>query len=281
MSTPILAHPDIPLVIELLAHLHHILIHSQVYFIGLFGTTNAYMTNILRRCICLQRNVHRKASCSQNSSTGKETTEVNKDSIVKRITLSNISNIQRSPLLFKQASLAALRQKLITTNGQLGPETALSPEQFEHVLSGVQYLQNPVASTNGQEQRSAIEAIVKMVTTWPVDLRFPGLDLLRLYALYQPALLIASLADSDLEAFFRVWANLNELSTVAIPVNKTLETNYMLAIRTYVNLFGSDAGLEYIKVHQLSIYSLLLADGAWQSFKTKNFRLAIATLFLK
>ncbi|CAO3696066.1 unnamed protein product [Umbelopsis ramanniana] len=184
---------------------------------------------------------------------------------------------QRSPLLFKQASLAALRQKLITTNGQLDPETALSPEQFEHVLSGIQYLQNPAASANGQEQRSAIEAIAKMVTTWPVDLRFPGLDLLRLYALYQPALLIASLADSDLEAFFRVWANLNELNTA---VNKTLETNYMLAIRTYVNLFGSDAGLEYIKSHQLSIYSLLLADGAWQNFKTKNFRLAIATLFL-
>jgi phospholipase A-2-activating protein len=186
--------------------------------------------------------------------------------------------VQRSPLLFKQASLAALRQKLITTNGQLDAETALSPEQFEHVLNGIQYLQNPAASANGQEQRSAIEAIAKMVTTWPVDLRFPGLDLLRLYALYQPALLIASLADSDLEAFFRVWANLNELNTT---VNKTLETNYMLAMRTYVNLFGSDAGLEYIKSHQLSIYSLLLADGAWQNFKTKNFRLAIATLFLK
>ncbi|KAI8581223.1 hypothetical protein K450DRAFT_233707 [Umbelopsis ramanniana AG] len=182
---------------------------------------------------------------------------------------------QRSPLLFKQASLAALRQKLITTNGQLDPETALSPEQFEHVLSGVQFLQNPTASANGQEQRSAIEAIAKMVTTWPVDLRFPGLDLLRLYALYQPALIIACLADSDLEAFFRVWANLNDLSTVTAPVNKTLETNYMLAVRTYVNLFGSDAGLEYIKSHQLSIYSLLLADGAWQSFKTKNFRLAV------
>lgn len=181
-------------------------------------------------------------------------------------------------MLFKQASLAALRQKLITTNGQLNPESALSPEQFEHVLSGIQYLQNPAANANGQEQRSAVEAIAKMVTTWPVDLRFPGLDLLRLYALYQPALLIASLADSDLEAFFRVWANLNELNTA---VNKTLETNYMLAIRTYVNLFGSDVGLEYIKSHQLSIYSLLLADGAWQNFKTKNFRLAIATLFLK
>lgn len=191
---------------------------------------------------------------------------------------------QRTPLLFKQASLAALRQKLTTTNSQLDSATALSPELFERVNIGIQYLQNPTQNIPEQEQQGAITAIIKLVTTWPVELRFPGLDLLRLYAVYQPALLIASISDSDMEAFFRTWANLDELNNTVSGkqvIGKPLETNYMLALRTYANLFGSDAGLQYIKAHQQSIFSLLLADGAWSSFRSKNFRLALATLFLK
>ncbi|CAO3660671.1 unnamed protein product [Umbelopsis vinacea] len=190
---------------------------------------------------------------------------------------------QRTPLLFKQASLAALRQKLTTTNSQLDSTTALSPELFERVNVGIQYLQNPTQNIPEQEQQGAITAIIKLVTTWPVELRFPGLDLIRLYAVYQPALLIASISDSDMEAFFRTWANLDELNNTVSGkqvVEKPLETNYMLALRTYANLFGSDAGLQYIKAHQQSIFSLLLADGAWSSFRSKNFRLALATLFL-
>jgi phospholipase A-2-activating protein len=187
-------------------------------------------------------------------------------------------------LSFKQASLAGLRQKLITTNSQLDSATALSSVLFEKVMTGVQYLQNPTENTNDPEQQGTIQAIVKMVTTWPVELRFPGLDLLRLYAIYQPALLIASIPHSNLEEFFRNSANLKEIPTAASgnePANKTLETNYMLSIRTYVNLFGSDVGLEYIKRNESNIWSLLLANGAWQPFKTKNFRLALATLYLK
>jgi len=190
---------------------------------------------------------------------------------------------QRTPLLFKQASLAALRQKLTATNGQLDSSLALSSELFEQVNIGIQYLQKPTESVNQEELQGAIAAIVKLVTTWPVELRFPGLDLLRLYAVYQPALLIATISDSDLEGFFRTWANLNDLSTYASgkkSADKTLETNYMLTVRTYVNLFGSDVGLEYIKAHQQSIISLLLSDGAWVSFQSKNFRLALSTLFL-
>lgn len=189
---------------------------------------------------------------------------------------------QRSPLLFKQASLSAIHKKILSTNAEI--DAALSQEDIEKLNEGVHYLQNPVANVSEDKHLASISAILKIITTWPVELRFPGLDLIRLYALYQPSALFSSITDGDLESFFRTWANLNQLSEYTggqKATDKTLETNYMLAVRTYANLFGTETGSGYIKRQKQAIISLLLTDGSWKSFQTKNFRLALATLFLK
>ncbi|KAG2185818.1 hypothetical protein INT43_002255 [Umbelopsis isabellina] len=188
---------------------------------------------------------------------------------------------QKSPLLFKQASLSAIHKKILSTNAEI--DAALSQEDIEKLNEGVHYLQNPVANVSDDKHRGSISTILKIITTWPVELRFPGLDLIRLYALYQPSALLSSITDGDLESFFRTWANLNQLSQYTggqKATDKTLETNYMLAVRTYANLFGTDIGSDYIKRQKQAIISLLLTDGSWKSFQTKNFRLALATLFL-
>ncbi|GAA6006441.1 hypothetical protein JCM11491_004961 [Sporobolomyces phaffii] len=173
----------------------------------------------------------------------------------------------RTFLNFTQANLPALRTKLSQLNEQLAasPSTsslALSTTELSSLDKLIAYLLvalgNPASS--GSPLGDAESAVADKLLEWPVESRFPGLDLVRLVALSSPT-----------PASFPVL--LQSATTPSEP-----PTNSMLALRALANLFVPFIGKATMQSEAEEIIGMLRARGV--AGLNKNGKVALATVVL-
>lgn len=141
---------------------------------------------------------------------------------------------------------------------------------LQSLSAGIKYLANP--SKNSLDSNS-IATVIQICTTWPVDKRFPALDLVRLFALYAPKALETAVPNGDVVGF------LQHMGGLAADANGS-ETNAMLAYRGLANLFSQPEGAQLIWNGRQMVASIMQVDVSGK-FKGKNARLAISTLAVK
>ncbi|KAF7725046.1 hypothetical protein EC973_000453 [Apophysomyces ossiformis] len=173
-------------------------------------------------------------------------------------------------LSLKQTNLAAVEAKLRAFNTELG-SAGLSEAELAALSRAVDYLNDPQGkklSDNG------LLAIVKVCQNWPSEKRFPGLDLLRLLALYSPETLASGVPHAGIVELFITAGQLNEAEKIT---DKISETNAMLAYRGLSNLFNHSAGRELLWEKRQLIMQTLQTEIACK-IKSKPGRLAVSTL---
>lgn len=178
----------------------------------------------------------------------------------------------RGYLTLKQANPDAVLNKIQSLNKEM-TDAKLTLEEIEYLSMSVAFLKNPTgdASLNND---AGLLAVIKMVTQWPVDKRFPALDLVRLFALYAPEELAGAIPQRDVAGFLKEAGGLS-------PDNVTNnETNAMLAYRGLANLFNQESGRQLIWERRNIVSDLLQVDVSGK-FKGKMARLAQSTLAVK
>lgn len=167
-------------------------------------------------------------------------------------------------MTLKQAVPDAVLKKIVALNNEM--DTKLSEQELTSLSNIVQYLKAPqgVLDTN-------LAVIIKMALTWPVQQRFPVLDLIRLLTLYVPTQLAELTPQKNLCEFLRQVGGLTDGSN---------ETNAMLAYRGLANLFNQEQGRSLAWKESQLLADVLSVDISGQ-FKTRNARLAQSTLAVK
>ncbi|KAI9261202.1 WD40-repeat-containing domain protein [Helicostylum pulchrum] len=178
----------------------------------------------------------------------------------------------RGYLTLKQANPDAVFNKIRSLNEEIA-DVKLTAEEFEYLSLSISFLKNPTGASLNND--AGILAVIKMVTQWPLDKRFPALDLVRLFALYAPDELAAAIPHRDVAGFLRDAGGLSSDSNIA-----SNETNAMLAYRGLANLFNKEAGRQ-LAWERRSIISDMLQVDVSGKFKGKTIRLAQSTLAVK
>jgi phospholipase A-2-activating protein len=187
---------------------------------------------------------------------------------------------QKTYLTFRQANIQAILKKI----GQIN-ETLLSDEKTQDIalttseLSTLeklgQFLQN--SSTQASDHKSEFDVICKIITQWPFNNRFPGIDLLRLQILYTsiPAKYVYN--DGNIINFIINYSGISTWPKDNIP-NKDQDTNAMLGLRALSNLFDIKEGKDVLRHEASKILELL--SSTWNKSSNKNNRAARVTVFL-
>ncbi|KAI0761444.1 phospholipase A-2-activating protein [Irpex lacteus] len=156
----------------------------------------------------------------------------------------------RTPLLFRQANVAAMRSKLMQFDADLSNEISTSglamyhqePVYLEETFA---YLTQAVANTSpitaAKLNEKHIDTISSIVERWPSGSRFPVIDLARLVVGH------CSYAFSESEKKRKFFATLFEAaewtSRWTVPVPKSRETNGLLMLRGLANAFKEDTDM--------------------------------------
>lgn len=178
----------------------------------------------------------------------------------------------RGYLTLKQANPDAVLNKIRSLNQEI-TGTKLTTEEVEYLSMSVTFLKNPSGSTSLNNDAGLL-AVIKMVTQWPVDKRFPALDLIRLFALYAPEELAGAIPQRDVASF------LKEAGGLSADNMTPNETNAMLAYRGLANLFNQEAGRQLIWESRQVVSDILQVDVSGK-YKGKMARLAQSTLAVK
>ncbi|KAG0186538.1 hypothetical protein DFQ28_007637 [Apophysomyces sp. BC1034] len=173
-------------------------------------------------------------------------------------------------LSLKQSNLTAVEAKLRDFNGELGAD-GLSETELAALSRAVSYLADPQGKTLSD---NGMLTVVKICQDWPPEKRFPGLDLLRLLALYTPETLASGVPHGGVVDLFLEAGQLNDANATK---NKTSETNAMLAYRGLSNLFNHSAGRELLWNKRQAIVQATQMDVA-SKVQSKAGRLALSTL---
>ncbi|KAI0683709.1 phospholipase A-2-activating protein [Cytidiella melzeri] len=153
----------------------------------------------------------------------------------------------RTPLLFRQANVAAMRGKFMQFDSDLSNEISTSGLAMYHrepdyIEETFRYLTQAVANTSPitapKLDERHINTISSIVERWPSGSRFPVIDLARLivgycsYAFPEP---------DKKRKFFSTLFTAAEWSTRwTVPVPKSRETNGLLMLRGVANAFQED-----------------------------------------
>ncbi|EER40669.1 ubiquitin homeostasis protein lub1 [Histoplasma capsulatum H143] len=182
---------------------------------------------------------------------------------------------QTSYLAIKTANIKTIQKKVQELNEQLvssgSKDISLSPSEVETVIGLCNQLDQTPPLKESPQVEFGIPLTAKIATTWPIANRLPGLDLLRLLAASTPAAASTDYGGSDLISA------LISSGVFKPPLNVN---NAMLAIRTFANLFETDAGraLAISKFSDImtQVGSLANAGGT----PNRNLTIAIATLYI-
>lgn len=169
---------------------------------------------------------------------------------------------QKAYLSIIAANLATIQKKVNEINQDLiskgEKDVSLNPDEVSTLSKLTEFLQT-ASLLNGKPSTkpfSAVEAgldlIVKIITSWTPQNRLPGLDLLRLLAAASPQAATYQFNGS----------RIGEILETSGGFDNDLVNNAMLAARTYVNLFQTVEGKEYMntrfeRVRPLYFFSLL------------------------
>ncbi|KAI8996998.1 WD40-repeat-containing domain protein [Pilobolus umbonatus] len=174
----------------------------------------------------------------------------------------------RTYLFLKQAVPEAVFNKIKALNKEL-TSIKLTEEELTALTKIITFLKTPSGmSLDG----SGLLIVIKMCQEWPVDKRFPALDLLRLITFYAPEELASAVPSRDVVNFIRHVGGLN--------VTDSNETNAMLSYRALANLFHEEIGREILWGKRDVLSELLQVDIS-AKYKGKNIRLAESTLAVK
>lgn len=155
-------------------------------------------------------------------------------------------------VLVKSANLKAISGKIISVNEELSK----SPETLALCLdsNAMQTINNLFAKLQQPNQQvvSALACadVSKIAFSWPLEVRFPGLDLLRI--IVSESFDISILTAEWMTSLSRAGGFLS-LPKSGIP-EKSAQTNIMLATRVMVNLFSCTSGQQFMYAHRIKVY---------------------------
>ncbi|KAF2834954.1 ubiquitin homeostasis protein lub1 [Patellaria atrata CBS 101060] len=182
---------------------------------------------------------------------------------------------QTSFLEITSANLPVIEKKIRELNSQLleqgRKDISLNPSDLDDLAATIKQLQQSRPGNPSTGITSGIDIAIRIATTWPVEKRIPGLDLLRLFAAATPNLYTRT--SSDDKTIVDLLASAGVFEPQA-PPNHT-----MLAIRALVNLFNTDEGRLIADGEFDKIYALVEPFAKAES-PNKNSIIAIATLFI-
>lgn len=171
-------------------------------------------------------------------------------------------------MTLKQANPEAVLNKIRSLNTEITDNQLTEPE-LNALASTANYLKNPSGSSIDGD--AGLLAILKLCSQWPIDKRFPALDLLRLLSLYLPEQLSAVIPQRDIVGFIVETSGL---------LSGGSETNAMLAYRGLANLFNQEAGRQLVWEKREKVLDVMQVDVSGK-YKGKNARLAASTLAVK
>ncbi|TPX30514.1 hypothetical protein SmJEL517_g05939 [Synchytrium microbalum] len=174
---------------------------------------------------------------------------------------------------FKAANISAIRSKIQQFNNELSATPALQLDTSSlTILARVCTLLESAGATNSTvaftvEDMGVVE---KMAFEWPLNKRFPAVDLLRLCLAYSAQPILTHGA-----TFIQ---KLLSLCPPGPQLSKEEETNLMLALRALANIYLHPAGRKVIASTRQQIFGAI--KESWRGSVNKNLRLAFATVLL-
>lgn len=179
---------------------------------------------------------------------------------------------QTSYLTIVTANLAVMEKKIKELNQQFldegAKELSLNPSDLQTLSATCRQLQQ----TSGKSASPAgIDLAVKMATTWPVDKRLPGLDLLRLLAAASPT--TATHTSSGDTTIVHLLKDAGVFAPDAPP------NNVMLGVRVFANLFNTEEG-RTIMDGTFEVLHPLIQPFIRSHISNRNLIVAITTLYI-
>lgn len=183
---------------------------------------------------------------------------------------------QTQYLSINTANLKTIQKKIEELNEQLkkdgSKDIALDPAQTETLQDLTKHLeQSPsLASQPSSAVTSGLALIMGTVTRWPPTQRLPSLDLLRLLAAATPA-----------TAEFRTSSEgsiVEALESSGVFEDRERSNNVMLAVRAFVNLFGTGKGRDLVDTQYDKIHTLI--KSASDGHTNRNVSIAVTTLYI-
>ncbi|KAF0360437.1 phospholipase A-2-activating protein [Gigaspora margarita] len=190
---------------------------------------------------------------------------------------------QKTYLKFHQANIQAILKKINQINVDLQQiestnNTVLTSQEITTLENLAKFLQNPQANSGSNNDRQQEFIVIrKIITQWPFENRFPGIDLLRLQILYTPIPAQYVENDNNIIHLLINSASMNSWSKDQDTPTKDQETNMMLGLRALTNLFNVEEGKIIIKREASTIIDMI--SHTWKS-TNKNLRIALVTVFL-
>lgn len=183
---------------------------------------------------------------------------------------------QKTYLSIRSANTKIIAKKLQELNEKILAEgdksIALNSTEVEAVVAVCAQLENTQKITDSSIVEFGLPLIFNIATKWPVANRLPGLDLLRLLASATPMTATVDYDGADLVT--------GVLSSGVFDASLNVN-NAMLAVRTFANLFETEAGrkLAIQNFDQLlaGVKSALANVG---STPNRNLTIAVATLYI-
>lgn len=179
---------------------------------------------------------------------------------------------QTSYLKIDTANLAVIEKKIKEVNQQLldqgAKDISLNPSDISALSATCRQLQQASAKA---ASTAGIDVAVKIATTWPVDKRLPGLDLLRLLAGAS-----ATTATHTSSGETTIVHLLRDAGTFApgSPAN-----NVMLGVRVFANMFSTEEG-RTIMDGTFEVLHPLIQPFIRSHIKNRNLIVAITTLYI-
>ncbi|KAI9664284.1 MAG: hypothetical protein M1829_005839 [Trizodia sp. TS-e1964] len=178
-------------------------------------------------------------------------------------------------LSITQANFPALQRKIEEVNQNFitsgNKDLSLNPSEVIILQRlNAQLQQKPATASHSSTSMShGLPVAIKLISTWPVEHRVPGLDLLRLIAL------------TPMLATFESNGNkiIDILAGSGIFEGKTIPNNVMLAIRAFANLFHSIEGQALVSKDFDKVYSLVEPYTVRIS-ANRNLTIALTTLLI-
>ncbi|RPB05235.1 PFU-domain-containing protein [Choiromyces venosus 120613-1] len=185
---------------------------------------------------------------------------------------------QKSYLSITAASLPTIQNKVNELNKELLDKgekgVALNPDEasaLAKLCGSLQAVASPSykAGTHNASFSGGLELISKIITSWQPQSRLPGLDLLRLVA-----------AATPLAATYEPMNGLKigDILETSGAFDISHPNNVMLATRTFVNLFQTEEGRDYMNSRFEQIIQLV--EKASAGTTNRNLKIAKATLLL-
>ncbi|KAK7536743.1 polyubiquitin binding protein-like protein [Phyllosticta citribraziliensis] len=179
---------------------------------------------------------------------------------------------QTQYLKIDSANLKVIEKKIGEINEQLLSEgrkdVSLNPSDVGTLSTVCKQLDSPSAKN---VTPAGIDLALKIATTWPLDKRLPGLDLLRLFAAKTPAL--ATHTSSGNATLVDI------LRDAGIFAPESPPNNVMLGVRIFANLFSTEEGRTVVDGTFDTLHPLIRPFIKTHS-SNRNLITAITTLYI-